>query len=69
MHPIARHPFACAALIALLVCILAGCKEDNPAPNAPGYYSGPMKAKSTSSTKSDDSGPSTPQSNTGKPKL
>lgn len=45
------------SLLTLLfaVPLLTGCgKKDEPAPSAPGYYEGPMKAKGDTATKTDD---------------
>jgi hypothetical protein len=45
--------------------LLTGCGKKEPEPTASGYYEGPMKPKSESSTKTDDQSNPTGTGNSG----
>lgn len=47
MTPTTRRGAACLSAACLAACLLAGCSGKDDAASAPGYYSGPMKAKAS----------------------
>jgi hypothetical protein len=42
-----RRMLLLATFLSISIFGIAGCKEDKPAPSAPGYYTGDMKPKAT----------------------